>query len=89
MPGDTDARKPRKDSKYSAEERKIIEPYKDAFRSERTVGGRLQILRNNILPAMFNYWERIGNSPKDQDESRLRAKVKITLKWTGYIYPLF
>jgi hypothetical protein len=79
QPGNTNRRQVRKDSKYSTEERKVIEPYKDAFRSEQTVAGRLQILRNDILPAMFNYWQIIGKAPENEDESRQRAKVKFQL----------
>jgi hypothetical protein len=75
MAEDTSRRQIRKDGKYNAEERKVIKPYKEAFTTERRVAGRLQILRNHILPAIFNHWEKVGNRAKDQDESRQRAKV--------------
>jgi hypothetical protein len=65
----------RKGSRYTVEERKIIEPYKDAFRSQQSKAGRLQILKCDILPAIFNYWVSIERAPMDEEESRLRAKV--------------
>jgi hypothetical protein len=65
----------RKGSRYSVEERKIIEPYKVAFRSQESKANRLQILKCDILPAMFNYWVSIDRAPTDEEESRIRAKV--------------
>ena len=64
-----------KNSKYTSEERAIIEPYRDAFRSQESKAGRLQILKCDILPAIFNYWRTTGNDPQDEVESRIRAKV--------------
>ena len=40
----------RKESKYTVEEQKVIEPYKDAFRDQQSKAGRLQILKCDILP---------------------------------------
>jgi hypothetical protein len=65
----------RKESRYTIEERKIIEPYKDAFRSQESKASRLQILKCDILPAIFNYWVSIERAPMDEEESRIRAKV--------------
>jgi hypothetical protein len=65
----------RKGSRYTGEERKIIEPYKDAFRSQESKAARLQILKTDILPAMFNYWASIEMTPMDAEESCTRAKV--------------
>jgi hypothetical protein len=65
----------RKESKYTIQERKIIEPYKDAFRSQESKAGRLQILKCDILPAIFNYWVSIERAPVDEEDSRIRAKV--------------
>jgi hypothetical protein len=65
----------RKGSRYTVDERKIIEPYKVAFRSQQSKAGRLQILKGDILPAMFNYWASIRRAPVDHEESRIRAKV--------------
>jgi hypothetical protein len=69
----------RKGSRYSVEERKIIEPYKVAFRSQESKANRLQILKCDILPAMFNYWVSIDRAPMDEEESRIRAKVNFQI----------
>src|ERR1700676_2129466 len=65
----------RKGSRYTGEERKIIEPYKDAFRSQESKAARLQILKTDTLPAMFNYWASIEMTPMDAEESCTCAKV--------------
>jgi hypothetical protein len=65
----------RKESKYTIQEWKIIESYKDAFRSQESKAGRLQILKCDILPAIFNYWVSIERAPVDEEDSRIRAKV--------------
>ena len=64
-----------KGSRYTVEEQKIIEPYRDAFQSEELKAGWLQILKCNILPAIFNYWVSIERAPMDEEESRMCAKV--------------
>ncbi|KAF8812020.1 hypothetical protein BYT27DRAFT_7013364, partial [Phlegmacium glaucopus] len=57
------------------EERKVMGPYKESFRTQTTKAGHLQILRTDILPAIFNYWVNNGNTPKDDNDSRLCVKV--------------
>ncbi|KAF8805955.1 hypothetical protein BYT27DRAFT_7212605 [Phlegmacium glaucopus] len=74
MSQDVNNRRHCKDCKYTAEERKVMEFHKEAFRTQTTKPGRLLILRTKILPDIFNYWEQNGNPPKDEDESRLHVK---------------
>ena len=61
----------RKGSRYTVEERKVIEPYKVAFQSQELKAGWLQILKVDILPAMFDYWVSIDCAPMDDDESHV------------------
>ena len=62
--------------RYTVEERNIIEPFKDAFRSpQESKAGRLEILKHDILPAIFNYWQSIDGVHFAEEESRKRAKV--------------
>ncbi|KAM6490263.1 hypothetical protein JOM56_014240 [Amanita muscaria] len=63
-----------KDARYNAEELKAIQPFKEVFVLERSKPGRLKIFQNDILPALFNYWESVGKGPVDKIESCLRAK---------------
>ena len=69
-----------KGSRYTVEEQKIIKPYKDAFWSEELKAGRLQILKCDILPAIFNYWVSIERAPMDEEESCIHAKVNYQLE---------
>jgi hypothetical protein len=64
-----------KESKYTIQEWKIIEPYKDACRSQESKAGQLQILKCDILSAIFNYWVSIERAPVDEEDSRIHAKV--------------
>jgi len=68
-------RRTRRDCKYNAAERRVLEPFKIEFRTQTTVHGRLQVLRAKILPAMFNYWWSIGQKARTEDESRQWTKV--------------
>ena len=75
--------KPRKDCKYSAVELQQILPFKTAFITARTVPERILILKTQILPAMFNYWNATGKQLQNQEESQLWAKVKISSYLSG------
>jgi hypothetical protein len=64
-----------KESKYTIQEWKIIKPYKDAFQSQESKAGQLQILKYDILPAIFNYWVSIERAPVDEEDSCIHTKV--------------
>lgn len=70
-------RKSRKDSKYNAEERKAIDPFKETYRSQTTRDGRLMVLKTQILPAMFNYWSKAGEQLRNKEDEVSRARVNI------------
>jgi len=72
-------RKPRKDCKYDAKERKAIEEFKEIYQSQTTRNGRLVVLKSQILPAMFNYWASIGKAPSDKEEHVNRAQVRLCI----------
>jgi hypothetical protein len=64
-----------KGSRYTVEEWKVIEPYKVGFQLQESKASWLQILKVDILPAMFNYWVSIDCAPMDDDESCVQSKV--------------
>ena len=66
-----------KESKYTVDKRKVIELYRHSFQSQETKASRLQMLKCEILPAIFNYWEKNGNPPKDKQDSRTCVKVNL------------
>ena len=61
--------------RYTVEEWNIIELFKDAFRSQESKASWLEILKRDILPAIFNYWQSIDGVHFAEEESRKRAKV--------------
>lgn len=68
-------RKPRRGGKYDIETLEQIMPFKESFVKSITIAERAQILQTEILPAMFTYWSAKGKNPKDEEESKLWAKV--------------
>lgn len=68
---------PRKDSRYNAKEHEQMLPFKENFVKSMTPADRLLILRNQILPAMFNYWASVGKYPRDEQESRDWTRVNL------------
>lgn len=65
--------KVRKDCRYTLEELQIIIPFKQDFISS-TIQERMSILKKDILPAIFNYWEDIGKVYSAK-ESKALSKV--------------
>jgi hypothetical protein len=57
----------RKESKYTIQEQKIIEPYKDAFRLQESKAGRLQILKCDILPAILRVLNEVKTHSSNRD----------------------
>lgn len=68
-------RPPRKDCQYSAMELQQIRQYKNIYKTS-TKPDRLLMMKGQILPAMFNYWEAQGQGAQSEEENRMRAKVK-------------
>jgi hypothetical protein len=63
----------RKDCKYSVAEVLCILPFKADFITS-SIQERMALLKNQILPKMFNYWLENGKE-YDTDESRSLSKV--------------
>ena len=68
------ARKTRKECEYSTEERSVLAKYKDQYRHKTTSGDRALLLRNHILPDIFNFWHNQGVT-LDAEETPKRIKV--------------
>jgi hypothetical protein len=68
-------RKPRKNCLYSVEERIVIQPFKDEYRSQTLAERRGHIFRSKILPAIFDYWAKDGPGSMNSDEVESRVKV--------------
>jgi len=50
----------RRRSKYSVQERAILNAHKDNYKKQTTPAGRMQVAQTDILPAIFNYWSSQG-----------------------------
>ena len=77
IPTEKKVRKPRRDCKYTLNERAIIAIYKDKYQSETTSAGRGHIFRSNILLAIFNYWTETGKINDIRQDIESEAKVQI------------
>ena len=77
IPTEKKVRKPRRDCKYTLNERAIIAVYKDKYQSETTSAGCGHIFRSNILPAIFNYWTETGKINDIWQDIESEAKVQI------------
>ena len=59
---------------YNAQERAVINPFKDDFLNAATLAARKAIAQVHIFPALFNYWDSIGITLNDV-EMEARSKV--------------
>jgi hypothetical protein len=68
-------RKPRKDCFYSLEERKILDAFKDEYRTKTTTEQRGEMFRSRILTAMWTYWAEGGPGSVPSEELTERSQV--------------
>ena len=71
-------RKLRKDCRYNAEELISILPYQAEFISSST-HERSVLLKQKILPAMFNYWLENGKEYNANESKVLMKVVQLTI----------
>lgn len=72
-------RKPRKDSAYTVEERTLMNQYKQKYMTQPTRELRANVIRNEILPDLYNYWVKLGTAPQSGEESLVCMKVTLFL----------
>jgi hypothetical protein len=75
MPTEKKVRKPRRDCKYTVEERAAIAQHKDEYLSQSTSAGRGHVFRSKILPAMFNHWSENGKLDVVRNNIEMESKV--------------
>jgi hypothetical protein len=68
-------KKPRQNCLYTAEERRVIQPFKHEYQSQAEAERRGHIFKSKILPAIFDYWEKDGPGSMSSDEVATRVKV--------------
>src|ERR1700679_1153201 len=62
---------------YNAQERAVINPFKEDFLNAATPAARKAIAQVHMFPALFNYWDSIGITIND-DEMEARSNVSGT-----------
>jgi hypothetical protein len=58
---------------YNEEERKVIDPYKDAYMKSTSPAQRRTIAQVDIFPKLFTYWSKIGLVLTDEEENSRSA----------------
>ena len=61
---------------YTATERAVIQPFRKRYENEENKQARIQMMRTEILPALFNYWEQRGDRPQTNEESTKSVQVE-------------
>jgi hypothetical protein len=79
-------RQPRKDGQYTQMEKEIIGKYKEEYRSLSTRELRGQLMRERVLPAIFNYWNDHGNAPMTEEQWSSRQRVVFLLFYLKEAY---
>jgi hypothetical protein len=59
---------------YTDEERAIINPFKVDYYNAKTAKDRKILAQLHIFPALFNYWDNIGEEIS-RDDKKNRAEV--------------
>ena len=68
-------KQPRRGTLYTKGELLVISKYKAEYKEQTTRALRANVLRNNILVDLFNYWDAQNILPSDEVESMERVKV--------------
>ena len=71
------ARGPRAKSRYSKDEKRVLQQYKDRYKKATTTDERNDLLRNYILVDIFNFWYDQGSVTTDISEGDFAARIKV------------
>jgi hypothetical protein len=68
-------RRPRQGTRYSREELVVMSRYKAEYKEQTTKALRAHVFRTKILVDMFNYWDKEGTLPLEDESCTERVKV--------------
>jgi hypothetical protein len=74
---DKGRRGPRNKCRYTEDEKKVLEPYKEEYRKTTTTSERHNIIRNHILVDIFNFWYEKGIVTPSIGEEALSERIKV------------
>jgi hypothetical protein len=60
-------RRPRQGTRYSREELVVMSRYKAKYKEQTTKALRAHVFRTKILVDMFNYWDKEGTLPLEEE----------------------
>jgi hypothetical protein len=61
------------------EERKLMNKYKQEYMTQPTRELRANVIRNKILPDLYNYWVQLGTAPQLGEDSLVFMKATLFL----------
>jgi hypothetical protein len=75
MPPASPRKKTKPPSIWTAEERKVVNVHKEAYRQLQNREERMQLFKEKVLVDIFNHWDDTGKAAVDEEESQQRVKV--------------
>jgi hypothetical protein len=68
----------RTNCRYTAQEREVLEAYKESYLEATSSQERLAIVKGELLPAIFTYWSEMGTAPKTPEGWKSSTRVSNT-----------
>lgn len=68
----------RTNCRYTAQEREVLEAYKESYLEATSSQERLVIVKGELLPAIFKYWLAMGKEPKTEEDLKSSTRVSNT-----------
>jgi hypothetical protein len=65
----------RTNCRYTAQEREVLEVFKESYLEATTTQERLAIVKGKLLPAIFTHWSKTGKAPETEEALKLSARV--------------
>lgn len=78
MPNVHRTRRTRRESIYTAAERRILKTYKEEYRQLPSADERASLFKSKILVDLFNHWVLQGKEPGNDLDSTAAIKVRCT-----------
>ena len=79
-------RRGRKDCLLTIEERQVLEPFKEKYRSEVSREKRMALVKSQIMVAYFNYLASRDEAPRTPEELKEKTKVCRPSSWDDLSY---
>lgn len=71
---------------FSADELRAIAHFRERYENQYKRSKRIQMVKDDIFPAMFNFWRDRGNEPEDNPEFVAKTQVSSHLPLMSCAY---